>query len=105
LLPVGLNSLRFGVSWSPASSRFAVAVEGHVIHFFRRVGGFAARARERRERGEMREKKKKKKKKLRGDIFFFEVLQSDLTMVGTSSGSKLFAIDPTHRIAIQHTFP
>jgi len=43
LLPVGLNSLRSGLAWSPAASvppRFAVAVEGRVIHFLRRVGGF-----------------------------------------------------------------
>jgi len=48
VLPVGLNSLRFGLAWSPASiPRFAVAVEGKVIHFLRRVGGF-----EKREMGE-----------------------------------------------------
>jgi len=41
LFPVGLNSLRSGLAWSPASPpRFAVVVERHVIHFLRRIGGF-----------------------------------------------------------------
>jgi len=90
LLPVGLNSLQFGLSWSPTPvPGFVVAVDGDMIHFLRRVGGtrcafdFSLKGKK-RERGREEEREEE-----REDFLFVIVVCSCCFVAVVESNSEI----------------